>query len=117
METLRLEVKGTGFCGNMLIREQLSKFVAENFETLYSGAVRRRENIPADYYACQRIQTNRTRLHRGCGLKIAAGHHIDDEGAPTEGQLRETIADIQALLDAAAENIPAAFTLTITKGH
>ena len=112
MKNLRLEVKGIGFCGNMLIRQQLDEFVKENFDLLYFGAVRRGESIPDDYYAPRRVQINNTRLNGG--LKIAGGHHRKYEEEITDAQLREAIADIQTLIDAAAEEKPAAFTLTIT---
>jgi len=114
METLKLEVKGIGFCGNKLIREQLGEFVKKNFEVLYFGAVRRGENISGDYYAPRRVQINDTRLHEYDSLKIAGGHHILAEYEPRDEQLRAAIQDIQSLLDAAAEDKPASFILTIT---
>lgn len=113
MENLRLEIKDIGFCGNELIRHQLEEFVLENFDMLYFGAIRRKENIRADDYAPRRVQTNTTRLHQYRGLKIAGRHHIDAEEEITDEQLKLAVADIQLLLDAAALEEPSSFQLVI----
>jgi len=115
MENIIIKVKGAGLCGNTEIRNQLNSFVEKEFDLLYVGAVRRGENIPEDSYARERIQINHTRLHAYEGLKIAGGHHWRDEKECTDEQLRDAIADIQLLIDAATEDRPAKFALTIEK--
>jgi hypothetical protein len=111
-----ITVKGLGENGFWVIREQLNDFVVENFDLLYEGACRLGVNIPEDYYAPKRVQINGTRLHCNQNLKYASGHKYSDDIAPTEEQLLATVTDIQALLDAAGENIPAPFTLKIIRG-
>jgi len=110
-----IKEKGIGINGFWDVRNQLHEFVKENFDVLYEGAVRLGCNIGEDYYAPRRVQINRTRLHHRDqeSLKYADGHKYNDDVAPTEAQLRQTVDDIQTLLDAAAENIPAPFILTI----
>lgn len=115
METLT--VKTVGQNGLFDLRDQMDEFVRENFELLYEGAVRLGCNIPADCYAPRRVQIGETRLHRRQGLKYADGHRYSAEGAPTEGQLRQTIKDLQTLIDAASEVIPAPFILNIIENE
>ncbi len=98
-----LKNRGIGKNGFWTLRHQLDAFVRENFDTLYEGAVRINANISEDYYAPKRVQINGTRLHATAGLKIADGHHkYNDDNYPTEKQLRQTVSDLQALLDSAA---------------
>ena len=113
METL--VIKTVGQNGLFDLRDQMDEFVRENFELLYEGAARLGCNIPADCCAPRRVQINETRLHRKQGLIYADGHKYSVEGAPTEGQLRQTIKDLQTLIDAASEVIPAPFTLKIVE--
>lgn len=112
---LKLELKAVGENGLFIVRSQIDDFVAENFSTLFEGAVRLGLSIDEDYYAPKRVQIGRTRLHERIGLKYADGHKYSDEAAPTEKQLRQTIEDIQSLIDAAAQVIPAPFELQIIK--
>lgn len=97
------------------LREQLHAFVRDNFDMLYEGAIRLNCHIEADYYAPKRIQINDTRLHRHTGLKYADGHKYSDDAAPTENQLRQTVADLQALIDAARQTIPTPFSIAIVE--
>lgn len=99
--------------GFFQLRDQLDEFVRENFPLFYEGATRLGYNIPSDYYAPQRVQIRETRLHETIGLKYASGHKYNDTCAPTGDQLRETVADLQVLLDAAGENIPKPFSIYI----
>ena len=102
-----------GYDGFFDLRDQINDFVKKNFNLLYSGAVRLDCEIVEDYFAGRRIQINNTRLHYAIGLKYANGHKYSDCNSPTEKQLRQTISDIQQLLDAAAETIRKPFTLEI----
>ena len=72
-------------------------------------------DIPKDYYAPKRVQIGNTRLHEYQGLKYADGHKYNDRSAPSESQLKKTVKDIQSLIDAAAENIPAPFSIVINE--
>lgn len=118
MEKLVIEVKPIGKNGLKELRNQLDKFVKENFDLLYEGAIRLGLNIPADYYAPRRVQINHTRLHQASGLKIADGHHkYHDDAAINEDQLRQTVADLQQLIDAAAENIKPPFSIQIIENE
>ena len=93
----------------------MNEFVKSNFGILYEGAVRLGCEISADYYAPKRVQIGNTRLHASRGLKYADGHKYSDAAAPSESQLRQTVKDIQSLIDAAAENIPAPFSIVINE--
>jgi len=110
-----LTLKTIGQNGPANIRSQLDEFVQKNFNLFYEGAVRLGCNIPADYWAPERVQINNTRLHARQGLKYGAGHKYTEDKSPTEAQLRQTIKDLQALIDTAAKDIPAPFTLNIEK--
>ena len=91
----------------------LIEFVRNNFDLLYEGATRLGHHIIYDDYAPRRVQINNTRLHASQWLKYADGHKYSDDTAPSEKQLRQTIIDIQLLIDAASETIPAPFSLII----
>ena len=117
METLTLTIKPIGQNGFFDLRNQLNEFVRSNFGILYEGAVRLGCEISADYYAPERVQIGNTRLHASQGLKYADGHKYSDDAAPTESQLRQTVNDLQTLIDAAAENIPAPFSLNIIENE
>lgn len=97
------------------LRNQINEFVKSNFGILYEGAVRLGCEISSDYYAPERVQIGSTRLHASQHLKYAGGHKYSDGAAPSEKQLRQTVADIQQLIDAASEVIPAPFTLNIVE--
>jgi len=112
-DELKLNVKGVGKDGFIEIRDKISKFVEDNFDILYVGAVRLNKFIERDYFAPRRIQINNTRLHECQGLKYADGHKYNSCFSPTEEQLRNTVKDIQMLLDVAGEDIPAPFELKI----
>lgn len=117
METLKIEKKTIGSNGFFDLRDQLNQFVQNNFALLYEGAVRLGCEIQEDYYAPKRVQIGETRLHASRGLKYADGHKYSNESAPSESQLKNTIKDLQALIDAASENIPAPFTLNIIENE
>ena len=104
-----------GSNGFFEIWEQLDQFVKDNFELLYEGAVRLGCEIPADYYAPRRIQIGKTRLHERQLIKYLDGHKYDDPSTPSESQLRQTVKDLQTLIDKASEVIPAPFTLKIVE--
>lgn len=93
------------------LRSQLDVFVRDKFELLYEGATRLGLEIPKDWYTCRRVQVGDTRLHEREGLKYADGHR--GETTPPEEQIRQTVADLQRLLDAAAEEIEAPFSIKI----
>jgi len=118
MKTLTLINKGIGKNEYWEVRNELSKFVKENFNILYAGACRlpykTAQSISDDYYTCRRIQINRTRLHRSIGLKYADGHKYCSDYAPTEENLAAAAKDIQTLLDAAGENILCSLQIKIT---
>ena len=115
METLKIETKTIGQNGFFELRDQLNQFVKTNFDLLYEGAIRLGCEIQEDYYAPKRVQIGNTRLHACKGLKYADGHKYSNESAPSESQLRQTVKDLQSLIDAASENIPAPFTLNIVE--
>ena len=117
METLTLNTKPVGQNGFFELRDQLNGFVQNNFSVLYEGAVRLGCEISADYYAPRRVQINETRLHESVGLKYADGHKYSNSAAPSEKQLRQTIKDLQTLIDAAAENIVAPFSINIIENE
>ena len=117
METLTLTIKPIGQNGLFELRNILNNFVQENFELLYEGAIRMGCEIPADYYAPKRIQIGETRLHSSWGLKYADGHKYSDGLAPSEIQLKKTIKDLQTLIDADSERVPAPFTLNIIQNE
>ena len=115
METLKIETKTIGQNGFFELRDQLNQFVKTNFDLLYEGAIRLGCEIQEDYYAPKRVQIGETRLHAVQGLKYADGHKYSNGASPSEKQLRQTIKDLQILIDAASENIPAPFTLDIVE--
>ncbi len=117
METLTINTKTVGQNGFFDLRNQMNEFVKSNFNILYEGAVRLGCEISADYYAPRRIQIGNTRLHASQGLKYADGHKYSDDAAPSESQLRQTVKDLQTLIDAASEVIPAPFTLNIIENE
>ena len=117
METLIIKSKTVGQNGFFDLRNQMNEFVKNNFALLYEGAVRLGCEIPADYYAPERVQIGETRLHASKGLKYADGHKYSDSAAPSEIQLKKTIKDLQTLIDAASEHIPAPFTLNIIQNE
>jgi hypothetical protein len=119
IKTMKLEIKTmkSGQNGFWDLRNQLNDFVKENFALLYEGAIRLEKNIPEDYYAPERVQINETRLHAETGLKYADGHKHDEDSPPTEKQLRQTIADIQLLIDEASKEIKPPFTLVVKENN
>jgi len=114
---LTITTKKIGPNGFWTLRHQLNDFVrkAEVFELLYEGAARLNLHIPNDWYTVDRIQIGDTRLHKSIGLKYAHGHKYDEDIAPTESQLRQTVIDIQTLIDSATKTIPTPFTISIIK--
>lgn len=117
MEALTINTKTVGQNGFFDLRNQMDEFVSRNFGLLYEGALRLGCAIAADYYAPERVQIGNTRLHALVGLKYADGHKYNDECAPSESQLRQTVKDLQTLIDAASEVIPAPFTLNIIENE
>ncbi len=115
MKEIILKVPEEGTDGMWELRDQLSAFVESNFRLLYEGACRMSKNIEDDYYAPKRVQINRTRLHETVDLKYADGHKWNEDCAPSEEQLRNTIKDLQNLLDSAGANIPAPFMIKIIR--
>ena len=107
MENLKLEIitKKVGKNGLLDLRSQLNEFVKNNFSNLYEGAIRLNCAIPSDYYAPKRVQIGKTRLHFRIGLKYADGHKYDQDAAPNECQLRQTVQDLQVLINAASEKL------------
>ena len=116
MEKLIIKTKTVGQNGLVDLRNQINEFVKTNFNILYEGALRIGCGIASDYYAPERVQIGSTRLHALQGLKYADGHKYSCDAAPSECQLRQTIKDLQSLIDAAALVIPAPFTLKIENG-
>lgn len=113
METLTL--KPVGQNGFFQLRNQLNEFVMTNFALLYEGAIRLNLDIEEDYWAPARVQIGNTRLHAVQGLKYADGHKYSDSAAPSEEQLRQTINDLQKLIDSASQNIRRPFKLKIVE--
>ena len=108
-----IETKKIGKNQRFEILSALSKVVEEHWDTLYEGAVRLGVNIEKDSYAPQRMQINNTRLHADYGVKYADGHKYSNPIAPTEQQLKQTAADIQALFDSAAIEVKTSLKLTL----
>jgi hypothetical protein len=117
METLSIVTKTVGQNGFFDLRNQMNEFVKSNFGILYEGAVRLGCAISADYYAPERVQVGNTKLHANQGLKYADGHKYSDDAAPSENQLRQTVKDLQTLIDAASEIIPPPFILNIVENE
>lgn len=109
---LKLRTNKVGENGFLELRNKLDNFVHFNFENLWEGACRLGCAIDADYYAPRRVQIGNTRLHARIGLKYADGHKYSD-GAPTEAELRQTVKDLESLIDAASRVIPAPFDIKI----
>jgi hypothetical protein len=115
-EEIILTLKAPSSCELWAIRNQLTEFTLDNWELLYLGASRLCKNIPGDYYARnERIQIGNTRLCECRGVKYANGHKYNSDMLPSEAQLRQTIKDIQALIDSAAAPSRCSFTLKILK--
>lgn len=102
-----------GLNGFWELRYELEKFVDENFDLLYEGAVRLKCNVTKDYWAPKRVQIRETRLHKTTGLKYADGHKYSSDHPPTETQLRQTVKDLNKLIEAAVEDIPKPFTIVL----
>lgn len=115
MKKFTLTTKEIGRNGLHDLRDQTDWFVQENFELLYEGAIRLGLVESTGCHGPKKIRINHTRLHEGVGLEYACGHKYDTDAAPTKYQLSQTIKDIQSLIDAAAINVPAPFTLKIIK--
>ncbi len=113
MEKQIITVKKYGNNEFFAVRKQLDDFVNENFKLLWQGAVRLGNEIDEDCYTCKRIQINNTRLHAQQGLKYCSGHKYSYDLAPTEEQLKNTIKDIQTLIDEASKEIKCSFILKI----
>ena len=90
-------------------RNKLNEFVHNNFEALYEGACRLNLNIKGDCYAPRRVQINNTRLHNSLALKYADGHKYNEDCAPSEKQLLQTVLNLEALIRAAREDIKFSF--------
>lgn len=95
------------------MREELDQFVKTNWSTLMVGATRLGCYIAADYYAPERVQIGSTRLHARHNIKYAGGHKYNEVAEPTSNQIRDTVADLQRLLDAAAKEVQVDFELRI----
>lgn len=113
METVKINVKPVGKNKLFDLRDQINKFVKENFPLLYEGAVRSGCQIPDNYYAPKRVQIGSTRLHEHVGLKYADGHKYSEDAAPSEAQIKKTVKDIQSLIDEASREIEASFSIKI----
>ena len=111
--SVNMVTKPVGGNGFFYLRNQMDEFVMSNFGLLYEGAIRLGCAIPDDDYAPARVQIGNTRLHARIGLKYADGHKYSEDAAPSESQLRQTVNDLQTLIDAASEVIPAPFILNI----
>jgi len=113
-EEIILTLKAPSSCELWAIRNQLSEFVLNNWELLYLGASRLCKNIAGDYYARnERIQIGDTRLCESKGVKYAHNHKYNYDRLPTEAQLKQTIKDIQTLIDTASAPSSCSFTLQI----
>lgn len=78
----------------------INKFVFDNFNILYQGACKIGIKMEEDNYTTKRIRINKTVLHNDFGLEYADGHWYGDVKI-TEGQILQTVKDLQILLDAA----------------
>lgn len=108
-----LKVKQPGIDQAISFTNELSQFVKENWDVLFLGATRLGCEIPEDYYAPERVQIGETRLHKSIGVKYADGWKYDSLVGATEKQLKQTVADVQTLLDAAAEERKINFKLKV----
>lgn len=108
-----LKVKSQGIDEAISFVHDLSQIVKENWDTIFIGATRLGCEIPSDYYAPERVQIGETRLHKSIGVKYADGWKYSSLVGATEKQLRQTVADVQTLLDAAAEERKISFKLKI----
>ena len=116
MKEIKLTVNEVTQHPNDALRDELNEFVAEHWHILVQGAKRLNVLIPADYYAPQRIQIRKTRLHQDIFLKVADGHHWKKSyWLISEKELTQTVADIQTLLDAASEEVKTSMTLKIER--
>ena len=115
-EEVILTIKQASSCELWEIRNQLTEFVLSHWELLYLGASRLGKNIEGDYYARnERIQIKDTRLCECRGVKYAHGHKYNSDALPSEAQLKQTVLDIQSLIDAAAAPSRCSFRLEIVE--
>ena len=110
---MKLKLKKLGINELWEQRNILNEFVKDNFELLYKGACRMCLNLEENDYAPRRVLISNTRLHERIGLKYADNHKYDAGCAPTEAQLRNTVRDIQDLINEAAKVVKCSFKIII----
>lgn len=110
-----LKMKSAGTDEAISFINNLSQAVKENWDVIFLGATRLGLEIPADYYAPERVQTGETRLHNSIGVKYADGWKYSELTGPTVDQIQKTVADIQTLIDAGAENLKINLKLEVIK--
>jgi len=116
MKTLELTISKGGANKIYNQYEKLNKFVVENFEALYSGAVKLQANIPGDYYAPERIQLGTVRLHKHKGIKYIGGFKYSNHpNSITENDVLDAFESIQKLIEAFEEDVDCSFTINIEK--
>ena len=113
--TTELQIKNPGTDRSIALVSELSAVVLKNWEVIYLGAARLGCAIESDYYAPQRVQIGETRLHAGTGfgVKYADGWKYDGLVGPSDAQLVQTVADIQACIDAGAEDVGTNLTIQV----
>ena len=116
---MEIKIKEAGKNDYAEMHKVLDRFVAQNFELLWEGAVRLGLAIKQDYYAPRRIQINETRLHERDSLKICSGYHKYRDGHRqlTGEVIMSCCQDIQTLIDTAAKDIVAPFEIKIVKAR
>lgn len=112
-ETLRLVLKPVGRDGYWELREKLNSFCKENFDILFTGAVRLKCHQVLEDDTPYAISINKTYIHSEYGLENASGHYCHDAVPPTREQLEKTVQTIQKLIDKASEDIEPPFDLEI----
>jgi hypothetical protein len=115
---IKIKIKKVGKNDYEEMYKVLDRFVAQNFELLWEGAVRLGLAIKQDYYAPRRVQINDTRLHERDNLKICSGYHKYRDGQQLTAEvIMSCCQDIQTLIDTAAKDIVAPFEIKIVKAR
>ena len=125
MKELKLTIGHKGYNRNLENYKILNKFVQENFDALYNGAVKAGCDIPEDCYAPRRISDDNisetgwvrgSRFNPDC-VKICGKWHSyhDHESKLTEDDILECYEFIIKLIEAHEEPINSVLLISISK--
>ena len=107
MKKLMIKAKGVNYIEKEFAK--LNEIVEQNWDILFSGAIKLNLGIKKNYYAPERIQgeDNDVRLHRYDGVKIIGNWHCRHSKIEelTVADLEEAIVFIQKLFDNANQDV------------